>query len=105
IPDFVGRYFPKRQQEGNNDFFYASMLLLLKPWRNASVDLKGTTETWENAYSTFMATTSQHNKDIVEGIQFFHSCQHAAKMALETEEQEIIAAAERAAQMEENMEE
>lgn len=80
------------------------MLLLLKPWRNI-IDLKGSSQSWEDAYNTFMTSTSQHNRDIVEGIQFFHSCQHAAELAWESEGREAIVAAEKAARLEEDINE
>ena len=48
------------------------MLLLLKPWCNIQTDLKLPSQTWSEAFKTFLASTSKKCKDIVAGIQYFY---------------------------------
>lgn len=81
------------------------MLLLLKPWKNEKTDLKSPNETWKSAYDTFMSTATSRTKNIVEGIQFFHSCKHAAQKAQEDEGYHAIEAAERKARIDEDLDE
>ncbi|KAG1866095.1 hypothetical protein F4604DRAFT_1585958 [Suillus subluteus] len=40
LPNFIGRYFPRQDDPDIYDFYCASMLLLLKPWRDIATDLK-----------------------------------------------------------------
>lgn len=82
IPNFVGQYFAKRHENDElNDFFYASMLLLLKPWRNLATDLKPQSDTWHQTFHNFFESASIHTKNIIENIQFFHTCHAAANAA------------------------
>src|ERR1700722_8779467 len=47
LPNIIGRYFPRRDDPDTYQFYCASMLLLLKPWRNIETDLKSPSQTWE----------------------------------------------------------
>ena len=50
LPNFVGPYFAKRDDEHPSDLYFASMLMLFKPWRKLEQDLKEPAETWEEAF-------------------------------------------------------
>src|SRR6266446_8177011 len=39
LPNFIGRYFPQRDDPDSRSLYCASMLLLLKPWRVVKTDL------------------------------------------------------------------
>lgn len=78
-------------------------MLLLKPWRNSETDLKSPSQSWKEAYESSISAASAQGINIVEGIQFFHSCKHAADAAQESQGMEAILVAERAARMEEGM--
>ncbi|EMD38892.1 hypothetical protein CERSUDRAFT_92932 [Gelatoporia subvermispora B] len=54
------------------------MLLLLKPWRNLSTDLKLPDESWQDALDKFLAGAPKKIHDIIQGIQYFHECRNAA---------------------------
>jgi hypothetical protein len=61
------------------------MLLLLKPWRKLSTDLKQDEETWEEAFINFSQTTTAKNRRIISNIQYFHACETAAEKSRESE--------------------
>jgi hypothetical protein len=79
LPNFVGRYFPRRDDPKIYPFYCACMLLLLKPWRDIQKDLKSQTQTWPEAFSTFIHQASRRTHFILSGIQYFHECESAAK--------------------------
>ena len=79
LPNFVGHYFPRRDEPKTYDFYCASLLALLKPWRNLHTDLKDEDESWSEAYEKFLESAPKHIHRIVSGIQYFHECDTAAK--------------------------
>lgn len=56
LPRFVGKWFCRSDNEYEKDLHRASMLMLLKPWRNLH-QLKTLTETFEDAYGQFISQT------------------------------------------------
>ncbi|GLB44644.1 putative G-quadruplex DNA unwinding [Lyophyllum shimeji] len=82
LPNFIGRYFPRRDDTENYSFYCACMLMLLKTWRNLQTDLKSAEETWEQAFNAFFSSPEAQRKrlkDILAGIQYFHACESAAE--------------------------
>ena len=71
------------------------MLALLRPWHNLQ-DIKGGSETFEEAYNIFHSLAVQDVQDVLSGIQYHYDCKIAADtcreeqddMNLESEEQE-----------------
>ena len=77
LPNFIGHYFPNRDDEDVCDFYHVSILMLLKPWQDIGVDLKVSSDTWAQSFDQFMeqlTSEQKHVKDIMSGIQYFHSC-------------------------------
>lgn len=58
LPNFVGPYFMKKDEENSNDFYFALMMLLFKPWRDLHFDLKESTQSWREAFKIWLSTTS-----------------------------------------------
>ena len=79
LPNFIGRYFPRRDDPEVYPFYCASMLILLKPWRDLHRDLKGPDQSWEAAFKQFLSRSNERTKFILSGIQYFHDCESAAK--------------------------
>jgi hypothetical protein len=79
LPNFIGRYFPRRDDPTIYSFYCACMLLLLKPWRDIG-DLKSSSQTWESAFEDFVSTAPKKMLDIMSGIQYFHECESATQM-------------------------
>ena len=78
MPYFPGRWFPKRESNGDNTLFHASMLALLKPWRSIR-DLKTDGQHFCEAFEQFMISAPEETANIIENIQFFHECADSAK--------------------------
>lgn len=70
LPNIVGRWFPRRDDPAIYPFYCASMLLLLKPWRNLNTDLKGADESWEEAFERFSANADARTRLILSSIQY-----------------------------------
>ena len=68
LPNFVGRYFPRRDDSKVHDFYCTSVLLLLKPWRNLRLDLKVDTQTWLEALQSFLADAPPQVQTVISGI-------------------------------------
>ncbi|KAJ3911854.1 hypothetical protein F5877DRAFT_21793, partial [Lentinula edodes] len=77
LPNFIGKYFPRRDDPASYPLYCAAMLLLLKPWRNIANDLKRPTETWEEVFKEFVETCPKQNIDIMSGIQYYYECESA----------------------------
>jgi hypothetical protein len=79
LPNFIGPYFPRRDDPEVYQFYCACMLVLLKPWRCLKTDLKKPNQTWEDSFKEFAATAPTTIHRILSGIQYFHECKSAAK--------------------------
>ena len=80
LPNIVGPWLPRRDgEEADKCFYYASMLSLLKPWRNLH-RLKGENESWEDAFTSFLKGATQRDKDIVSGCQYYYESKHTMTM-------------------------
>ena len=72
LPNIVGPWLPRRDgDDSTRPYYYASMLALLKPWRELE-DLKRDDENWEFAFNTFMETASRRDRDVVAGCQYYY---------------------------------
>jgi len=78
LPNFIGRWFPRSDDEETKAFYCASMLALLKPWRSLGNDLKQPDQTWERAFEDFVEGASWKEKRVISGLQYFHECASAA---------------------------
>ena len=79
LPNFVGWYFPQRDNPEIYLFYCVCMLVLLKPWHNLQHDLKSPEQTWPAAFEQFLGHANEWIKFILSGIQYFHDCEAAAK--------------------------
>lgn len=72
LPNIVGPWLPRRDGEDcMKEYYYASMLAFLKPWRNLR-HLKHDQEPWEEAFNAFLCGASQRDKDVVSGCQYYY---------------------------------
>ena len=79
LPNFIGRWFPRNDDPEIFEYYAASMLLLLKPWRDLRTDLKSQSETWTAAFEAFRASAPRAVLRTLSGIQYFHECSLAAQ--------------------------
>jgi len=84
LPNFIGRYFPRRDDPTIYTFYCACMLMLLKPWRDV-IDLKSSVQTWEEAFKDFVSTAPKKELDVMTGIQYFYECESAAQQSPEND--------------------
>ena len=79
LPRFLGCWYPRNNDPtGNNKLYGASILLLLKSWRNLT-DLKKEGESFEQSLAGFLRSASQVQKDMIENIQYYHDCWDVAQ--------------------------
>jgi hypothetical protein len=79
LPNIIGPWFPRRDgDESTRPYYYASMLAILKPWRNLD-ELKSNCATWEEAFTNFMEITNQRDKDVVAGCQYYYESKSIAR--------------------------
>lgn len=77
LPNIVGTWLPRRNGEENTrPYYFASMLALLKPWREIE-DLKADGETWQSTFDIFMETASRRDRDVVAGCQYFYDSRNS----------------------------
>ena len=72
LPNFVGQRFPRSDDTDAKPFYYASILALLKPWRNLGTDLKQPDQTWETAFEDFLEEASWKERRVISDLQYFH---------------------------------
>jgi hypothetical protein len=78
MPHILGPWFPPANDPSTQTMYYASMLALLKPWRNIT-DLKEPNQRFSIAYDDFITHASQSTKYVISNIQYFHECSDKAK--------------------------
>ena len=78
LPNFLGRWLPRNDDEKTYDFYCACMLMLLKPWRDLQTDLKSSSESWVAAFESFCTSAAPRVQQTLSGIQYFHECESAA---------------------------
>ena len=78
LPRFVGKWFNRNDNEYERDLHRASMLMLLKPWRNLH-QLKKPLDTFEEAYDQFILEADQKTLRVITNIQYFYECSDGAK--------------------------
>ena len=79
LPNIVGSWLPRRDGEENTrPYYHASMLALLKPWRELE-ELKEDSETWESAFNIFMETATRRDRDVVAGCQYYYDSRNSAR--------------------------
>jgi len=79
LPRFIGRWYPRNNDpNGDNELHGASILLLLKSWRNLT-DLKKDGQSFQQTLAEFVLSASEAQKDMIENIQYYHDCWDVAQ--------------------------
>ncbi|KAF8313900.1 uncharacterized protein EI90DRAFT_3179477 [Cantharellus anzutake] len=76
VVDIVGTWIPRVSTDGNNDLYYASLLMLWKSWRGPK-DLKTEGESWKEAYQA-LEQQSPTIKHFASNAQYRYECKEAA---------------------------
>ena len=69
----IGPSLPHRDQEENYAKYCRIMLILFKPWRDAT-DLRKKNETWAAAFDEFKVNCSTEIKILMDNMQLLHEC-------------------------------
>ncbi|KAF8263014.1 hypothetical protein EI94DRAFT_1807895 [Lactarius quietus] len=88
MPYFPGQWFPKRDFSNTNRLFEACMLALLTPWRSIA-DIKAETESFCDAYNSFLSSAPEHVLSTIHNIEFYHECAERASLRHEQDNEAI----------------
>ncbi|KAG9093512.1 hypothetical protein FS749_014256 [Ceratobasidium sp. UAMH 11750] len=77
LPNFIGPRLPRRSDPDQVDFYSASVLTMLKPWRKLT-DLKQADQSWAGALEDFLASSNRRIQDIVASLEHYHNCKAAS---------------------------
>ncbi|KDN38232.1 hypothetical protein RSAG8_09631, partial [Rhizoctonia solani AG-8 WAC10335] len=75
LPNIVGPYLPRNDVKSTYEFYCASMLALLVPWREIA-DLKSD-QSWSHVFSSFLETASLQERDFISAAQYYYQCKEA----------------------------
>ncbi|KAG9092535.1 hypothetical protein FRC06_011888, partial [Ceratobasidium sp. 370] len=84
LPNVVGPYLPQNDDPDTYPFYCASMLALLKPWRNIR-ELLPPGGSWANAFSTFLSSATKRERDFISGVQYYYQCKDAVTANVSTD--------------------
>ncbi|QRV90748.1 Helitron helicase-like domain at N-terminus [Ceratobasidium sp. AG-Ba] len=73
----VGPYLPRNDHPETYNFYCASMLSLLKPWRDLR-DLLSPGQSWPDALTSFLTSATQSQHDFISAAQYYYQCRDAA---------------------------
>jgi hypothetical protein len=78
LPNIVGQWFPRRDIEEDEEFYFASVLALLRPWRDFE-DLKEERRTWKEEGLMFLESATTVHRNVIAGMQYYYDSKSAAQ--------------------------
>ena len=78
MPNVIGRWFPRRDVVDDEDFYFASLLSLLRPWRDLQ-QLCREGRTWREEGLNFLEMATTEQRDVIAGMQYYYDSKHAAQ--------------------------
>jgi hypothetical protein len=78
MPNIVGPWFPRRDVIEDEEFYFASILTLLRPWRDIR-QLRGEDKTWKEEGIGFLETATTNERDVIAGMQYYYDSKSAAQ--------------------------
>lgn len=100
LPTIQGKHFLPRSED--DALYCASMLMLLKPWRNPR-DLKPELATWKESFQLFIANSDKRVLDIIHNIEYYYQTSDAASRERDVQRSEggeVYGGAEEESEME-----
>ncbi|KAF8204729.1 hypothetical protein BJ912DRAFT_824936, partial [Pholiota molesta] len=73
-----GPSIPRRDRQEVYARYCRLMLIFFKPWRHAS-DLRLEGQSWEEAFSQFIETSSSKVKKLLDNMQILHECRDSSQ--------------------------
>ncbi|KAJ3567669.1 hypothetical protein NP233_g6214 [Leucocoprinus birnbaumii] len=80
LPDFVGKWPPRNDNEELKELYCAFMLLLFRPWRQWP-DILGGNSTFRQVFDGFMTSSPVHIRKTLDNIQYYYSSMDCAERA------------------------
>ncbi|GJJ10016.1 hypothetical protein Clacol_004242 [Clathrus columnatus] len=79
LPNLVGSHLPRKDDASLHEFYCASVMVLLKPWRNIN-NIKESNQTWQQSFEKWLVDSPDLDRCrfILSGIQYYHECQTSA---------------------------
>ncbi|KAF8238218.1 hypothetical protein L208DRAFT_1172961, partial [Tricholoma matsutake] len=71
LPNFIGRWFPRKDHMEEQELYAASMLVLLQPWGKFH-HLKSDTETFDEAFTQFKSLANPQTLSVIDNIQYYY---------------------------------
>lgn len=75
LPDIIGPFFLDPKNENTKHLYFALMLALLRPWQDLW-HLKSQHKSFGEVFDIFISSTTQEEKDIISGIQYYYDCRN-----------------------------
>jgi len=76
LPNFIGKWFPRNDDNDQVNLHCAMMLALLKPW-HVLEELKMANTSWQESLEQFLDQSSNRYRNIISSIQHYHRCKTA----------------------------
>lgn len=83
LPNIVGPFIPRNDQPESYDTYCATILALLKPWRDLRT-LRVQGQSWKQAFESFISTATKRQLDFISAAQYHYQCKDAAARQRET---------------------
>ncbi|KAF8521156.1 hypothetical protein JB92DRAFT_2827947 [Gautieria morchelliformis] len=90
MPDFLGQWLPRRDDPQATKFYSASVLLLLKPWREV-IHFLDENSTWEDSLKLFLTKAAPSEIQMLDNFQFYYACENSATKKRESPKSHYIA--------------
>ncbi|KAF8224230.1 hypothetical protein L208DRAFT_1226231, partial [Tricholoma matsutake] len=71
LPNFIGRWFPRKDHMEEQELYTASMLVLLQSWGRLH-HLKSNTETFDEAFAQFKSLANLQTLSVIDNIQYYY---------------------------------
>jgi hypothetical protein len=78
MPNITGRWFPRRDVIEDEDFYFASLLAFLRPWRELG-QLVTDNRSWKEEGLHFLETATSDQRDVIAGMQYYYDSKSAAQ--------------------------
>lgn len=88
MPRFVGKWFNRNDSQFQQEIhtYHASMLMLLKPWRQLT-QVKEEKESFQSSFDNMIQSGGKRMLTVIENIQYYYQCADGAKARREQEKQ------------------
>lgn len=73
MPNVIGPWFPQQDRKDDEEFYYASILTLFRPWWHLH-NLKNEEQSWKDEGLAFIENATRTQRDMLAGMQYYYDC-------------------------------